>query len=136
MDGSGTTPSFADDRSWVFNQERTRAAQCRGLGSFDQYGLKQEQLIEVWQVATKRLIASYRADYFEDFERNITSPYVSGISFSDDGHELIIRCSDGVERREARDSTTPCRLPTRDQFLRRWTAPRLERGAGGTGENP
>ncbi len=92
--------SFDDGRGWAFNQKRTRAARCRGLGSFDQYGLKQEQLIEVWHVSARRLIAEYREDYFEDIEGNIVSAYVSDLSFSEDGRELIIRRSDGVERRE------------------------------------
>ena len=92
---------FSDDRGgWAFNKNRTRAARCRDLGSFDQYGLKQEQLIEVWHVSARLRIAEYRHDYFEDFERNIVSAYVSDYWFSEDGRELIIKNSGGGERRE------------------------------------
>jgi hypothetical protein len=100
MGRSKIVESFDDDRTWTFNQGRTRAARCRQLGSFDQYGLKFEVRIEVWHVAAKRQLASYDATEFRDLEGNDVGPQVCGVAFTEDERELIIQYSDGDERRE------------------------------------
>jgi len=87
---STTVPSFDDERAWVFNRERSRAARCRDLGSFDQYGLKDESLIEVWHVATKQLLASFRQDHLVDIEGEDAGGGGFDFAFTEDGRARVI----------------------------------------------
>ena len=82
-------PSF-DGQFRVFNRDRTREATRDYLGSFDQYGLKEEWRTKVWHVATKQRLAIYNGFDLLDVDGNDTDAGGSGFAFSEDGRELIV----------------------------------------------
>ena len=84
-----TIPSF-DERVGVFNRDRTRAATRHYLGSFDQYGLKEEWQTEVWHVATKQRLAIYEGFDLLDIDGEDVGGGEPDFAFTEDGSELII----------------------------------------------
>ena len=93
--------SFAEERSWVYNQDRTRAAIWYDTGHpRDAFGTGTDLFVEVWDVATKQRLAHYWLAHTVNPETGEDDgPQVCGVAFTKDGRTLIIRYTDGSEQR-------------------------------------
>lgn len=111
-----TSEFFDDDRTWVFNRKRTRAAKRRQEFWYDDYdGVRYyKDQIDVWHVAANRWLATYANDDITDAEgRPMGRESIRGFTFSEDGREIVMQYAAGLERRE----TFPRHLKNRPEIV-------------------